>query len=85
MPNIPDVYHQQFEYDEADPPGYRAGVAGVGRAAGGKDIVIKEFEIRRARPCAPTTTSTRRSGSWCSRATPPCAPPTASNQPRAVP
>ncbi len=45
MPNIPNVYDQQFEYDEADPPGYRGGVARVGAAAGGKDLVIKEFEI----------------------------------------
>jgi uncharacterized cupin superfamily protein len=45
MPNIPNVHEQQFEYDDADPPGYRAGVSRVSRAAGGKDIVIKEFEI----------------------------------------
>ena len=45
MPNIPNVYEQQFEYDETDPPGYRGGVARVGAAAGGKDLVIKEFEI----------------------------------------
>jgi uncharacterized cupin superfamily protein len=45
MPNIPNVYDQQFEYDETDPPGYRAGVTRVGAAAGGKDLVLKEFEI----------------------------------------
>jgi uncharacterized cupin superfamily protein len=45
MPNTPNVYEQQFEYDETDPPGYRAGVTRVGAAAGGKDLVIKEFEI----------------------------------------
>jgi uncharacterized cupin superfamily protein len=45
MPNTPNVHEQQFEYDEADPPGYRAGVARVGAAAGGKDLVIKAFEI----------------------------------------
>ena len=28
-----------------DPPGYRAGVTRIGAAAGGKDLVIKEFEI----------------------------------------
>ena len=45
MPTIPNVYDQQFEYDETDPPGYRAGVTRVGAAAGGKDLVLKEFEI----------------------------------------
>jgi uncharacterized cupin superfamily protein len=45
MPTIPNVYDQQFEYDDTDPPGYRAGVTRVGAAAGGKDLVIKEFEI----------------------------------------
>jgi uncharacterized cupin superfamily protein len=45
MPNTPNVYEQQFEYDETDPPGYRAGMTRVGAAAGGKDLVIKEFEI----------------------------------------
>ena len=41
----PNVYDQQFEYDADDPPGYRAGVTRIGAAAGGKDIVIKQFEI----------------------------------------
>jgi uncharacterized cupin superfamily protein len=45
MTNPPNVYEQQFEYDEADPAGYRAGVTRIGAAAGGKDIVIKEFWI----------------------------------------
>jgi uncharacterized cupin superfamily protein len=45
MPTSPNVYDQQFEYDDADPPGYRAGVARIGAAAGGTDIVIKQFEI----------------------------------------
>ena len=45
MPNTPNVYEQQFEYDETDPPGYRAGVTRIGRDAGGKDLVIKQFEI----------------------------------------
>ncbi len=45
MLTIPNVYDQQFEYDETDPPGYRAGVTRVGAAAGGKDLVLKEFEI----------------------------------------
>jgi uncharacterized cupin superfamily protein len=45
MANTPNVYEQQFEYDDTDPPGYRAGVTRIGGAAGGKDTVIKEFEI----------------------------------------
>jgi uncharacterized cupin superfamily protein len=45
MTDIPNVYEQQFEYDETDPPGYRAGVTRIGRDAGGKDLTIKEFEI----------------------------------------
>jgi hypothetical protein len=45
MPNTPNVYEQQFEFDDTDPPGYRCAVARIGAAAGGKDQVIKEFEI----------------------------------------
>ncbi|HXD63083.1 MAG TPA: cupin domain-containing protein [Solirubrobacteraceae bacterium] len=45
MANSPNVYEQQFEYDDADPPGYRAGVTRIGAVAGGKDLVLKEFEI----------------------------------------
>jgi uncharacterized cupin superfamily protein len=45
MANTPNVYDQQFEYDDDDPPGYRAGMTRIGRQAGGKDIVIKQFEI----------------------------------------
>jgi uncharacterized cupin superfamily protein len=45
MPNTPNVYEQQFEFDDTDPPGYRCAVARIGVAAGGKDQVIKEFEI----------------------------------------
>ena len=45
MANTPNVYEQQFEYDDTDPAGYRAGVTRIGATAGGKDLVIKEFEI----------------------------------------
>ena len=45
MANTPNVYEQLFEYDDADPPGYRSGVTRIGASAGGKDTVIKEFEI----------------------------------------
>ena len=45
MANAPNLYEQQFEYDDADPPGYKSGVTRIGALAGGKDNVIKEFEI----------------------------------------
>jgi uncharacterized cupin superfamily protein len=42
---MPNVYTQQFEYDDADPAGYRAGVTLIGKAAGGRDNIVKEFQI----------------------------------------
>jgi uncharacterized cupin superfamily protein len=42
---MPNVYTQEFEYDDSDPPGYRAGVSRISAAAGGTDNVIKEFQI----------------------------------------
>ncbi|MGZ4272130.1 MAG: cupin domain-containing protein [Solirubrobacteraceae bacterium] len=42
---MPNVYTQEFEYDDADPAGYRAGVTMIGKSAGGRDNVIKEFQI----------------------------------------
>src|SRR4051794_11316590 len=42
---IPNVFTQQFEYDDADPAGYRAGVTLIGKAAGGRDNIVKEFEV----------------------------------------
>jgi uncharacterized cupin superfamily protein len=45
MANTPNVHEQQFDYDDTDPPGYRAGMARIGAAAGGKDLIIKQFEI----------------------------------------
>jgi uncharacterized cupin superfamily protein len=41
----PNVFGCEFEYDDSDPEGYRAGVAYVGRAAGGKETSIRVFEI----------------------------------------
>jgi uncharacterized cupin superfamily protein len=35
----------EFEYDGEDPEGYRAGVAHVGKAAGGEALAVKAFEI----------------------------------------
>jgi uncharacterized cupin superfamily protein len=40
-----NVFQAEFEYDPADPPGYRGGVARVGRQAGGRENTVKLFEI----------------------------------------
>ena len=42
---IANVYDNEFEYDESDPAGYRAGAADVGRAAGGTDLNVKVYEL----------------------------------------
>ena len=34
-----------FEYDASDPDGFRAGVAQVGRLAGGRALAVKAFEV----------------------------------------
>jgi uncharacterized cupin superfamily protein len=41
----PNVFRADFEYDESDPPGYRAGYTRVGEAAGGKDLSVKLYEV----------------------------------------
>lgn len=40
-----NVSSDDFEYDEQDPEGFRAGVAQVGKTAGGEAIAIKAFEV----------------------------------------
>ena len=40
-----NVFSGEFEYDPSDPEGYRSGMARVGRAAGGKELTVKLFEI----------------------------------------
>ncbi len=40
-----NIYSAGFRYDDADPPGYRAGAIHVGRMAGGKELAVKLFEI----------------------------------------
>jgi uncharacterized cupin superfamily protein len=35
----------EFEYDESDPDGFRAGVVRVGRLAGGRALAVKAFEV----------------------------------------
>jgi uncharacterized cupin superfamily protein len=44
MPSA-NVFTTEFEYDDSDPDGYRAGVVRVSRLAGGTDNVVKAFEI----------------------------------------
>ena len=44
MPH-PNLFSASFEYDPEDPEGYRAGVARVGKAAGGKELSVRLFEI----------------------------------------
>jgi uncharacterized cupin superfamily protein len=41
----PNIFSADFEYDDGDPDGYRSGVAPVGGLAGGKDNVVKAFEV----------------------------------------
>ena len=41
----PNIFNAEFEYDDADPPGYRAGIARVGRLAGGEELAVKLFEL----------------------------------------
>ena len=41
----PNVYRLACQYDQADPEGYRSGIARVGAAAGGKALVVKLYEI----------------------------------------
>ena len=41
----PNVFDGEFEYDSADPDGYRGGVVRVGKEAGGEELSVKLFEI----------------------------------------
>lgn len=41
----PNIFSATFEYDPADPEGYRSGVARVGRAAGAKENSVKLYEV----------------------------------------
>jgi uncharacterized cupin superfamily protein len=40
-----NVLDDDFEYDDSDPDGYHAGVARVGKDAGGEDLAVKAFEL----------------------------------------
>jgi uncharacterized cupin superfamily protein len=40
-----NVFDGDYEYDATDPEGYRAGVAPVGKTAGGEALAVKSFEL----------------------------------------
>jgi uncharacterized cupin superfamily protein len=40
-----NVFTDAYEYDDADPEGYRAGTARVGDRAGGSENIVKAYEI----------------------------------------
>jgi uncharacterized cupin superfamily protein len=40
-----NIFHAVFEYDPDDPPGFEVGMARVGKAAGGKALAVKLFEL----------------------------------------
>ncbi len=41
----PNIFSAVFEYDEEDPPGFRSGMAQVGKLAGGQALSVKLFEL----------------------------------------
>jgi uncharacterized cupin superfamily protein len=41
----PNIFTAEFVYDDDDPDGYHCGTAAVGRLAGGRDNVVKAFEL----------------------------------------
>ena len=40
-----NVFSDEGEYDESDPPGFRAAMARVGKEVGGKELAVKVFEL----------------------------------------
>jgi uncharacterized cupin superfamily protein len=40
-----NVLSDEFEDDDSDPDGYRAGMARVGKAAGGEELAVKAFSL----------------------------------------
>lgn len=40
-----NVFNLSYEYDPDDPEGYRSGMVRTGALAGGKDNVVKAFEV----------------------------------------
>jgi uncharacterized cupin superfamily protein len=44
MPYV-NVFQTEFEYDGSDPPGFRGSAVNVGTAAGGRENIVKLFEL----------------------------------------
>lgn len=40
-----NVFNAEFQYDDDDPDGYRAGAVRISQVAGGKDNVVKAFQL----------------------------------------
>jgi uncharacterized cupin superfamily protein len=40
-----NIFTHDFEYDDTDPPGFRAGIARIGREVDGEELAVKLFEI----------------------------------------
>ncbi len=40
-----NVFDDEYELDESDPPGYRAAMARIGADAGGEELAVKAFEL----------------------------------------
>jgi uncharacterized cupin superfamily protein len=40
-----NIHEAVFEYDEGDPPGYKSGMADVGKAAGAVEESVRLFEV----------------------------------------
>jgi uncharacterized cupin superfamily protein len=41
----PNIFSAPFEYDDADPEGYRSGMARIGKASGGGELAVKLYEV----------------------------------------
>jgi uncharacterized cupin superfamily protein len=41
----PNIFSAAFQYDDEDPPGFRSGMAQVGKLAGGRALSVKLFEL----------------------------------------
>ena len=73
-----NVFDGELGIDDDEPDGYRAPYASLRERIGAERLGGTVVLLRTARPCAPTTTSSsRRSGSSCSRGRRACAPPAA--------
>jgi uncharacterized cupin superfamily protein len=42
---LANVFDDEFEFDENDPAGFRAGMARVGKTAGGEELAVKAFSL----------------------------------------